>query len=293
MDPHIIPYRSGRIAVLADLHWDSYARIGTNPIDAHDVPNDLAPDLDALIIAGDLANGPPQVWQNALSALTQRLTSGHVYILPGNHDYYMQELDDDDALERHARAAGATFVQKRELRHGNTRFLCCTLWTDFELFGDAGLSKAVAQRSMQDYQRIMKADPQQVPLSAEVVEPRRRVPITPDDTLAVHRNHRCWLEDALGMSHFAGQAGRTAVVTHHGPHPAAAGVMDALTAAFHSDLCDLIQRFQPDVWFFGHSHRRLRARVGATDIRNVSIGYPGETSVPGSTRLADLCNWEG
>ncbi|WP_324753564.1 hypothetical protein [Roseovarius sp. Pro17] len=37
MNPVIIPYRSGPIAVLADLHWDSYARIGTNPIDAHDL----------------------------------------------------------------------------------------------------------------------------------------------------------------------------------------------------------------------------------------------------------------
>jgi hypothetical protein len=145
---------------------------------------------------------------------------------------------------------------------------------------------------MQDYHRIMKADPEQAPLSAEMVEPRRRVPITPDDTLAVHRDHRCWLVSTLGAPHFAGEEGRTVVVTHHGPHPAAAGAMDALTAAFHSDLSDVIQRYQPNVWFFGHSHRRLRARVGVTDIRNVSLGYPGEAQVPGSSRLVEICFWE-
>lgn len=293
MDPLIIPYRSGRIAVLADLHWDSYARVGTNPIDAHDFLYDLTSGLDALIIAGDFANGPPQVWQTALCEMKQHLTIEHIYILPGNHDYYLHGLDGDAALARHAHEAGAKLIQKRELRHGDTRFFCCTLWTDFELSGYSALSKRVAQRGMQDYQRITKADPEQVPLSAEVVEPQRRVPITPEDTQAVHVDHRRWLEAALGTPHFAGELGRTAVVTHHGPHPAVAGEMDALTAAFHSDLSDLIQRYQPDVWFFGHSHRRLRARLGATDIRNVSVGYPGETLVPGSTRLVDVCTWEG
>ncbi len=291
MTPIVIPYHSGRIAVLADLHWDSYARVGTNPIDAHDLHHDLEQGVDGLIVAGDLANGPPDAWQASIAALKKRLTIEHIYILPGNHDYYMHGLDGEDALARHADAAGATLIQKRELRHGSARFLCCTLWTDFELSGYAELSKRVAQRSMLDYQRITKPDPDQAPLSATVVELRRKVPITPDDTLAVHRDHRRWLEAALGAPHFAGQEGRTVVVTHHGPHPAAAGEMDALTAAFHSDLSDVIQRYQPDAWFFGHSHRRLRAQVGATDIRNVSVGYPGETQVAGSCYLQDMCFW--
>lgn len=217
----------------------------------------------------------------------------HVYILPGNHDYYMHGLDGDDALARHAHDAGVTFVQKRELRHGDTRILCCTLWTDFELSGYAALSKKVAQRMMQDYQRITKADPDQARSSAEIVEPQRRVPITPDDTLAVHHDHRRWLGAAFDGPHFAGASGRTVVVTHHGLHPATAGEMDALTAAFHSDLSDLIYSHEPDVWFFDYSHRRLRAQIGPTDVRNVSVGYPGEKPVPGSKQLADLCIWEG
>lgn len=293
MDPLIIPYRSGRIAVLADLHWDSYARVGGNPIDAHELECYLTSGLDALIIAGDFANGPPQAWQMALCEMKRRLTIDHVYIIPGNHDYYLHGLDGDIVLARCAQEAGVTFVQKRELRHGNTRFFCCTLWTDFELSGHAALSKRVAQRGLQDYQRITKADPAQAPLSAGVVEPQRRVRITPDDTLAVHVDQRKWLEIGLGTPHFSGGAGHTAVVTHHGPHPGVAGEIDALTAAFHSDLSDMIQSYQPDVWFFGHSHRRLRARVGATDIRNVSVGYPREAFVSGSTQLGDVCIWEG
>jgi 3',5'-cyclic AMP phosphodiesterase CpdA len=291
MDPIVIPYRSGRIAVLADLHWDSYAKAGANPIDAHDLREGLGADLDALIIAGDLANGPPENWGFALRALMQSVVCDHVYILPGNHDYYLHGLDGDDALQLQAEFSGASFVQKRELRHGNTRILCCTLWTDFELSGYAELSKAIARRVMQDYQRITKPDPDQDPLSVERVELRRRVPVTPDDLAAVHRDHRDWLGKALSAPHFAGAAGQTVVVTHHGPHPAAAGDMDALTAAFHSDLNDLIQRYQPDVWFFGHSHRRLRAQVGATDICNVSVGYPNERQVAGSGHLTEMCFW--
>ena len=175
MIPIVIPYRSGRIAVLADLHWDSYPRIGTNPIDAHDLHQDLEWGVDALIVTGDLANGPIDASQAAVTALKQRLTIEHVHILPGNHDYFMHGLDGDGALERCADAIGATLIRKRELRHGDTQFLCCTLWTDFELSGYAELSKKAAQRMMLDYQRITKPGPDQAPLSAAVVERRRRV----------------------------------------------------------------------------------------------------------------------
>lgn len=291
MNPLTIPYRSGRIAVLADLHWDSYAKAGANPIDAHDLRKGLGVDLDALIIAGDLANGPPENWGSAVRAMMQSVTCDHVYILPGNHDYYLHGLDGDDALQRQAEFAGATFVQKRELLHRDTRILCCTLWTDYELSGYADLSKAVARRMIQDYQRISKPRPDQEALSVETVEPRRRMPITPDDLLALHLDHRAWLEQALGAPHFAGDTGKTVIVTHHGPHPAAAGELDALTAAFHSDLSDLIYTYEPNIWFFGHSHRRLRAQLGGTDIRNVSVGYPNERQVADSGHLTEMCFW--
>ena len=292
MNSLTIPYKTGRLLILADLHCNTYARLGQHPIVAHGLDSDLIWDFDALIIAGDLANGPPEVWRDWLESLARFIPLERVYVLPGNHDYYRHRLDDSE-LARHTREAGARFVQKTELRHGTTRLLCCTLWTDFDLSGDRAEAMASAGQFMMDYQLIEKASPDTPPLSLDEVAWARPVDITPEDTLALHRDHRGWLEEALQRPHFAGDAGQSVAITHHGPHPATAGPIDALTAAFHSDLSDLILRHQPDAWFFGHSHRRFRAQVGATDIRNVSLGYPGEADLPGCTRIADGCVWEG
>ncbi len=112
-------------------------------------------------------------------------------------------------------------------------------------------------------------------LDPDEVLPRHIVPVTPEDIIAVHRDHRAWLEERLATSHFAGN-GRTFVVTHHGPHPSAAGPIDGLTPAFHSDLTEVIERSDIETWFFGHSHRRLSSMVAGTRIQNISIGYPDE-----------------
>jgi hypothetical protein len=54
------PYRTGRIAVLANLPCDTYARAGIDPIEADGLSSILGADPDAVIIAGDFANGPPE-----------------------------------------------------------------------------------------------------------------------------------------------------------------------------------------------------------------------------------------
>lgn len=51
-----------------------------------------------------------------------------------------------------------------------------------------------------------------------------------------------------------------------------------LDPVYGSDLPDVISRFGPDAWLFGHTHRRFEAQEGATLIRNVSLGYPDEVA---------------
>ncbi|WP_281968284.1 metallophosphoesterase family protein [Roseovarius nanhaiticus] len=159
------------------------------------------------------------------------------------------------------------------------------------LSDDAKLSKVIAQRMMQDYRRITKPDPDQEPVSAEVVEPRRRVPIS--RTICSRYMSTIEHGSSRRLRRLTPRAipESPLIVAHHGPHPAVAGELDALTAAFHSDLDDLIHSHQPDAWFFGHSHRRLRATVGPTDTRNVSVGYPGEAQAASSSELSDVCFW--
>lgn len=271
---------SGRIAILGDLHHDRFRKARMDPFVAAGMEGLDWGALDALVIAGDLADAPQINWRPALDWLRRYMQRGKIFILPGNHDYYAHALGADEDLRRLAASRGAAVVQKQELRYGDIRLPCCTLWTDFALLGDPEAAMLKASHSMLDYDRISRIKP---------TRSGNHVPISPEDTLTLHHDHRAWLETALAEPHFAGLAGRTVVVTHHGPHPLVAGPLDELSPCFHSDLSALIDRHQPEAWFFGHSHYRLRARVGATDLRNVTIGYPGERRVCGSQPLIDMC----
>jgi predicted phosphohydrolase len=94
--------------------------------------------------------------------------------------------------------------------------------------------------------------------------------LTPADTVALHRADLAWLEAALATPF----AGETIVVTHHAPiPPSPARDMDA---AYGSDLTAITSRHKPKAWLFGHIHREQTARIGRTDVRNVSLGYPSE-----------------
>ncbi|WP_435988605.1 metallophosphoesterase [Sulfitobacter sp. SH24] len=286
-----IPFNSGRIAILSDLHANTYEHRGTDPIASlglHAVVNDT---LDGLIIAGDLTDGPARKWIQGLAQLTPHLPPERIYVMPGNHDYYGGTLSDDYLLAKHTRSVGAHYVQKEDLHHGDTRFLCCTLWTDFDLLGDAETAMGIAGSVMRDYSHIWVAPPAIPDEGDRITWQPSATEIEPADTLAVHRDHRTWLEDKLMSPHPWGKAGRTVVVTHHGAHLSVAGPVDGLTPAFHSDLTDLIERFAPSAWFFGHSHRRLRAMVGPTDVRNVSVGYCREFPRPESEYLFEAGLW--
>lgn len=271
-----IPMQSGRIILIADLHYDSYWRRGLDPIAAHGL--DVLPwaEADAVIVAGDLANNPLQNWRRALSALAAHVDPSKIHVLPGNHDYYFHTIDGDADLATLAQAEGARFLQKSELIHGRTRFLCCTLWSDFDLLGDADRAMLIASRIMNDFSLISMPDP------------GRALPpglLTPKATVAIHHDHRRWLDERLAE----GFDGRTVIVTHHGPHPEVLGPVDPVTPAFGSDLRDLIRHHRPMEWVFGHTHRRIARTVGATRIRNVGIGYPGERQILDPPPLSDLC----
>lgn len=257
------------IAVVADLHFDNWSRWAVDPLTAEGLDiliSQREPDL--LVVAGDLANDPVRTWPRALARLGRIIDPSRIAVVPGNHDFYGFRLDGEHILREMCSTAGVRFAQKEEIRISKTRIFCCTLWSDFALTGDVPRAIETAARVMYDYRLIRTGEP-----GLPFTQQQTRL-ITPRDILMAHRDHRAWLEAALRAPHFAGDEGQTVVVTHHGPSPAtAADEIDRLTPSFHSDLDDLIRETGPDVWFFGHSHRRCRATVGQTDIRCVSIGY--------------------
>ncbi|RDD72585.1 metallophosphoesterase [Paracoccus versutus] len=250
------------ILVTADLHLDLWARAGRDPF-AGILP--VLRDLDALIIAGDLANDPQRNWSWALSRIARLVSPARIWVIPGNHDYYGATLD-DILLAGIATEAGASLAQKRVLTFGSCRILCCTLWTDFALLGDPKVAMDRAAMAMPDYDRIRREDGD---------------PITPGDTAAIHRDHLDWLSHEIAKP----WAGQTVIVTHHAPSAAVSGPISGISPAFASDLDGWIEAQRPDYWFFGHTHRPLAARIRGAPIVNVSLGYPDEVLEGGEAEL--------
>jgi len=226
------------VLVTSDLHLDRWLVAERDPFLA--LPTDLLASVEGLIVAGDLSNKPKVRWPCMIQLLGRYVPSERVYLVAGNHDYYDHVIDGDDRLAEICADSGVNYAQKAAVVIGGTRFLCCTLWTDFALHGNPVRAVMDAERGMNDYRYIR--------LSGAGF---RR--IRASDTALVHTDHRNWLEAQLATPF----VGPTVVVTHHCPHPdLIAEQRNDYDPAYGSNLLDLIDAFQPQAWLFG------RIRIG-------------------------------
>lgn len=270
--PLVIEKRSGKSLILADLHLDHWQEAGRDPF--RGMEDILNPDLDFLLVAGDLSNKPKTRWTPLLSGLVERIGAGKVLVFPGNHDYYQFRLDAENRLAEFAGAAGAVFVQNRDIRHGDTRYLCATLWTDFRNGPDLmEIKEDRALRLMNDYRAIRVA-----------AGGFRKC--LPHDTRLMHSRHRSWIDERLSEPF----EGATVVVTHHAPSTSSLSpqIGHDLDFCYASDLDELILDRQPAEWIHGHTHYDVNYRIGETRIRSVSLGYPSQNPDPPEDRLRDM-----
>lgn len=194
------------ILVLPDLHLDHWHAAKCDPFAHHST--EWRESIHHCIVAGDLINDGTRRWPRALEWLSRQLPCAQIAIFPSNHDFYEGRIDREDKLRAAAEQVGATYAQKTVREIGRTRLLCCTLWTDFNLFGAAAKPSAMydARRLMNDYRSIR-------------VERGNFRRLHPEDTVSIHLDHRAWLERELSRP----WAGDTVVVTHHAPHLEATG----------------------------------------------------------------------
>lgn len=86
-----------------------------------------------IVLAGD-------IWLKDRGVYWARATwqNHEIVYVAGNHEFYGSERTDViGKLRVSAEEAGVHFLEKDEVIINGVRFLGCTLWTDFELFGAA------------------------------------------------------------------------------------------------------------------------------------------------------------
>lgn len=205
---------------------------------------------DVLVLAGDIANGA-----DGFKLFADWPTS--IIYVAGNHEFYGHAMEPMRAKMRDGAALnGIHFLENESVVIDGVRFLGSTLWTDYRLRSNCTQTQLmeIAQRQLNDHRLIRTG----------------RHIFEPQDALEQHEIAHAWLKSELAKPF----AGKTVVVTHHGPHPLSVHpryIENQLNAAFVSDLSDLMPGV--DLWLHGHVHDGFDYQIGRCRVVANPAGY--------------------
>lgn len=240
-----------RIQVFSDLHADVAA---VKPIM-------IGAGVDAVIVAGGTRQGAESPFEILRVVVPMQIP---VMMILGNHEHYRRCLPGEVAIARSkAPAFGIHLLENDTVVIDGVQFVGCTLWTDYRIFGSANVPLAMraAAQGLNDHRRI-----------AWSKQPWAR--FRPAEALLLHSRSRMFLQRALQA-----EQGPTVVITHHASHPRSLHPKyekDLLSAAYVSDLEDLIVAAAPQLWVHGHVHTSFDYAVGTTRVLCNPHGYGGE-----------------
>ncbi|MBV8048843.1 MAG: metallophosphoesterase [Paludibacterium sp.] len=217
-----------KLLIYSDLHNEF------TPFTAID---DACAAADVIVLAGDVDLHCRGVrWAQALSA---QADGKPVLMVAGNHEFYNGHFTRTLAeMRRTAQGSTVHVLENDVITLDGVRFLGCSLWTDFALYGDPVPAAQAAGRGMNDYRLIGQGDDEHS--------------LRPEDTLSRHRLSRAWLAQQLKQPF----DGPTVVITHHAPSgrslpPSRQG--EVVSPAYASNLENLVGA-PVALWIHGHIH---------------------------------------
>lgn len=241
-----------RIRVLSDLHREFGHAI---------LPHVEA---DVVVLAGDIHKGTRGVaWAR------QAFPAVPVLYVAGNHEHYGERIGRlHEKLREAAAGSNVRILENDTFTMDGVSFFGATLWSDFCLLDDRQAAFAAAgdkHTGMNDYRKIRRADTGK---------------LRPHDTARLHADSRLALTQFLAEKDLS----RSVVITHHAPSrqslPAAKRTQ-TISAAYASNLDELIRAQPPALWIHGHIHTPCDYRLGGTRILSNTHGYITEGARPG------------
>jgi hypothetical protein len=225
-----------KLHVLSDLH------LAIHPLDLPPI------DADVTVIAGDLGTPEEAI---AWAAVLPR----PAVLIPGNHEYHGHSIVGAVRRLRELAAGTSVHVLANDalVLHG-VRFLGSTLWTDFQLYGDAearALAIQEAQRLVKDFRAIRRDD--------------AGATFTPLDAAAEFATSARWLAAELARPH----DGPTVVISHHAPSPRSIHPRFAesiVNPSFVSNAEHLLDGRRSALWIHGHAHDGFDYTVNGTRV---------------------------
>jgi len=221
-------------------------------------------DVDLVILAGDIHNGLRGV---VYADQVARFLAAPVVMVAGNHEFYHHDIA--TLLPALRKAVLKTDGRVRFLQDDIASFeiagerlnvLGCSLWTDYELHGDAPAAMAYAGSVMNDHVFIKLND----------------ISFTPADALGFHQYSASWLQRELPGLEAAGGPVKTIVVTHHAPTAQALGRRQGMIApAYASEMIGQFTASPPALWVHGHTHFTHDSVINGIRVVSAPRGYVG------------------
>lgn len=216
-------------------------------------------DCDLVILAGDIHIG-----EKGVSWALEHIKNKPVLFVAGNHEFYGK------AYPKHLRTLRALtegtnvhLLENEVLTLKGVNFFGCTLWTNFELYGDPRVAGHECQQVMNDFKRIKLSTPYRKLRSRDIA--------------SIHYGSVKWLKAQLCRS----SGKKNLIITHHAPSQRSipTGLQDDSTnPAYASNLEELILEYNPQVWIHGHLHNSSDYRIGQCRILCNPRGYPDEVN---------------
>ncbi len=218
--------------------------------------------IDLIALAGDVHNSVRGiVYAEQLS----RFLRAPVVYVAGNHEFYHQNME--RLLPALRRAASRTKGRVSFLENNFVSFtfggqrlnvLGCTLWTDYDLYGDAAGAMQTAAHRMNDHGAIQQG----------------RQTFRPADALGRHMASRVWLHKTLARLRRYEPDAKTLIVTHHAPSGAALGERSgSIGPAYASELLLEFAPYAPMAWIHGHTHHRHESEEEGIRVVSAPRGY--------------------
>ncbi len=213
--------------------------------------NPLQPQGEILLLAGDIV---PFAVLNRHKDFFNYLSDHFktTWWIPGNHEYYHFDMAERSGGFKEDIKPNVHLVNNVSEIITDTRFIFSTLWSKI----NPGKQWFI-EKSMGDFQVIK----------------HNGFRFSIDRFNEQHELCLAFVTEALTPKH----TGKTIVVTHHVPtlmHYPEQYKTSELNEAFAVELFELIEKYQPDYWIYGHHHSNTpEFEIGKTKLLTNQLGY--------------------
>lgn len=174
-----------------------------------------------------------------------------VYWIPGNHEFYNGDIGHRSGSFQEQIRDNILLLNNRMVEIDGIGLIFTTLWS--RLSED---NQAYVTGCLNDF-KLIKRDGE---------------PLSPPQYNAMHQESLQFLEQSLEKA-----PAKKVVVTHHVPtlHNYPVQYLgDPLNEAFATDLGELMKKYAPDYWIYGHHHFNTAPfKIGGTTLLTNQLGY--------------------